>query len=111
MFKAVFLQSAVVVTVALLVWPWLGARGVQSVLLGGFAYGLPNLLFVVRLKWSAQHNRAGAGTFFFGELLKVGATIALLTLAYRWFDVHWVALLIGLFAALKANLFAFLLKT
>lgn len=111
MLKAVFLQSAVIAVAALLVWPWLGGRGALSVLLGGASYLLPNLLFVMRLQWSVRRGVAGAGTFFVGELLKVGTTIVLLALAHRWFDVHWVALLIGLFAALKANLFAFLLKT
>ena len=90
---------------------WLEIRGAVSVLLGGAAYILPNLLFVARLRWSVKAGEANAGTFFVGELFKVLATIAILAAAHRWFDVHWVALLAGLFAALKANLFAFLLKT
>lgn len=82
-----------------------------SVLLGGVAYTLPNFIFVVRLRLAAATGKASAATFFVGELFKVLATIALLAAAQKWFDVHWLALLVGLFAALKANLFSFLLKT
>ena len=97
--------------VAMAVFPWLGSRGAQSAVAGGGAYILPNLLFVLRLQMSVQRGGANAGTFFVGELAKIAATIALLVAAHRWLDVHWVALLVGLFAALKANLFAFLLKS
>jgi ATP synthase protein I len=109
--KAVYLQTAIVLMVAALVAPWLGLRGAVSVALGGAAYALPNLIFVVRLRFAAAAGKANAVTFFVGELFKVLATVTLLALAGRWFEVYWPALLIGLFAALKANLFAFLLKT
>jgi ATP synthase protein I len=109
--KVVFLQMAVLMLAAILVFPWLGWHGMQSAMAGGLAYLLPNLLFVLRLRLSASRGTANAATFFVGELIKVLATIALLALAHRIFDVHWLAMLIGLFAALKANLFAFLLKT
>jgi ATP synthase protein I len=111
MFKAVLLQAAIVLTAGLFVMPWMGARGLVSVVLGGTAYMLPNLIFVVRLRFTAAAGTASAVTFFVGELFKVLATITLLALAGRWYDIYWPALLIGLFAALKANLFAFLLKT
>ena len=48
--------------------------------------------------------------FGIGELAKVLGTIAVLAVAQRYYDVHWLTMLVGLFAALKANLFAFLLK-
>ena len=75
------------------------------------AYLLPNTIFVVRLRIASASGQASAATFFVGELFKVVATILLLAVAQTYFEVHWLALLIGLFAALKANLFAFLLKT
>ncbi len=111
MFKAILLQVALVMVAAALTIPWLGMRGIVSVGLGGAAYILPNLLFVVRLHRATTYGQASAVTFFVGELLKVLLTIALLAVALRWADVHWLALLVGLFVALKANLFAFLLKT
>ena len=110
MLRAVLLQLAIVFAAALVVTPWLGFRGCISVVLGGVAYTLPNLMFVLRLRYAASVGQASAASFFVGELLKVLATIALLAIAQRWYEVHWLALLVGLFAALKANLFAFLLK-
>jgi ATP synthase protein I len=44
-------------------------------------------------------------------LIKVAATLALLAIvagAYR--ELHWLALLAGVFLALKANLFVILIK-
>lgn len=85
-----------------------GARGMNSALLGGFAYILPNLVFVVRLKVAA----ASGVSFFVGEFGKVVATIGILVAVQQLYvDVHWIMMLVGLFAALKANLIAFLFKT
>lgn len=111
MIKVVFLQSAMILIVAGLAGLWVGTRGAFSALLGGAAYMLPNLLFVVRLRAAATSGRASAATFFVGELIKIALTIVLLAAAQAYYDVHWLALLVGLFVALKANLFAFLLKT
>lgn len=111
MFKTVLLQVAMTLVVAGLAGLWVGSRGAVSAALGGLAYLLPNLLFVVRLRSAASRGQASAATFFVGELVKVLATILILAAAQRFYDVHWLAMLVGLFAALKANLFAFLLKT
>lgn len=110
MHKVLFLQLGAVAAIAVLAGLWVGERGAVSALLGGAAYLLPNLLFILRLKIASASGRATAVTFFFGEFMKVAATIGILAVAQRYFDVHWLALLVGLFAALKANLFAFLLK-
>jgi ATP synthase protein I len=111
MYKTVLLQLAAISVVAGLAGLWVGTRGAVSAALGGAAYLLPNLLFVVRLRSAASSGRASAATFFVGELIKIITTIVILAAAQRWYDVHWLALLVGLFAALKANLFAFLFKT
>lgn len=111
MFKAVILQLGVVLAAVVLGYWMADARGAISALLGGVSYLVPNLLFVVRLKISAAAGRASAMTFFAGEFFKVAATVGILIVAQKFFDVHWLYLLIGLFAALQANLFAFLLKT
>jgi F0F1-type ATP synthase assembly protein I len=45
--------------------------------------------------------------FFLGEFAKIGLTIALIALIARTFPAtNWLALLIGLIAALQAPLFA-----
>ncbi len=111
MYKTLALQMAATLVVAGLAGLWVGTRGAVSAAIGGAAYLLPNLLFVVRLRSATLRGQASAATFFVGELVKIVATIAVLAAAQRWYDVHWLALLVGLFAALKANLFAFLLKT
>ena len=111
MLKAVFLQLGVVALAVALCGGLAGARGAYSALIGGASYLMPNLLFVLRLKIAAAAGRTSVATFFVGELMKVVATVVILIVAQKYYDVHWLALLFGLFAALKANLFAFLLKT
>ena len=111
MFKTVLLQLAATVVAAVIAGLWVGSRGAVSVALGGAAYLLPTLLFVVRLRAAATRGQASTATFFVGELVKILATILILAAAQKFYDVHWLALLVGLFVALKANLFAFLLKT
>ena len=111
MLKALALQVTLVLVAAAATWLWLGASGALSVVLGGSAYLVPNAVFVIRLRLSTASGQASAVTFFVGELLKVLATVTLLAVAQSWFDVNWLAMLLGLFVALKANLFAFLLKT
>ncbi len=79
--------------------------------LGGAAVVVPNLLFALSLWAAARGGRASAAGFLVGEFIKVAATVALLVIiagAYR--DLHWLALLAGLFVALKANLFVILIK-
>ena len=47
-----------------------------------------------------------------GEFFEIASTVGLLvTVQLVYPDVHWLALFIGLVVALKANLFAFLVKT
>lgn len=111
MYKAVLLQLLATLVAASLAGLWMGMRGGLSVLIGGAAYTLPNLLFAIRLSAAAARSQADAATFMVGESIKIVATLVILAAATRYCDVHWIAMLVGLFVALKANLFAFLLKT
>lgn len=111
MFKAVLLQSLVTLSIAVLALPLAGFQGAISVLLGGVAVVLPNLLFAARLWAAAKSGKASVGGFVVGEFFKVLATLALLVavaVAYR--DLNWLALLAGLFGALKANLLLIFIK-
>jgi ATP synthase protein I len=111
MFRAVFHQSVATLIVAGLAWLWLGLHGAVSAGLGGAAIVLPNLFFALSLWAAARSGRASVARFFVGEFIKVAATLALLVIvagAYR--ELHWLALLAGLLVALKANLFAILIK-
>ncbi|BAO31397.1 hypothetical protein SUTH_03627 [Sulfuritalea hydrogenivorans sk43H] len=97
--------------VAGLAWLWAGPHGAASAGLGGAAVVIPNLFFALSLWAAARSGRASVARFFVGEFIKVAATLALLVIvagAYR--DLHWLALLAGLLVALKANLFAILIK-
>ena len=109
--RVIFLQSCVVLAVVAILGLLIGPRGAVSGLIGGLAYVLPNLLFVLRLKLTSASRQASVTGFMAGELLKLAATLAVIVCAQHWYNVHWLAMLVGLFAALKANLFAFLLKT
>jgi len=112
MFKTVSLQSVAILLTAGLAWLWVGRNAAVSAGLGGAAVVIPNLLFAFSLWAAARSGRASAAGFLVGEFIKVATTLALLAIvagAYR--DLHWLALLAGLIVALKANLFAFLLKT
>ena len=111
MLKVVSLQAAVLILIAAIAGFWVGERGAVSALIGGSAYLIPNLLFVLRLKFAAASGSTNVMTFAVGEFFKVIATIVTLVVVQRWVDLHWLAMLAGLFAVLQANLFAFLLKT
>ena len=111
MFKAVLHQGIATLAVAALAWIWAGQHAALSAGLGGAAVAIPNLMFALSLWAAAKSGRPSVARFFVGELIKVAATLALLVIvagAYR--DLHWLALLAGLFVALKVNLFVILIK-
>ncbi|HWU84721.1 MAG TPA: ATP synthase subunit I [Rhodocyclaceae bacterium] len=109
MIKVILLQSGLVAVVVSFAAGLVGVRGAVSALIGGFAYILPNLLFVLRMRLA--QGQSTVLTFFAGEFFKIAGTIGILVVAVRYYEVHWLCMLAGLLAALKANLFAFLLKT
>ena len=112
MHKTLLLQAVLSALVAILALGFKGRSAAISVLLGSMAYILPNLLFIVRLKFAAASGRANAMTFFFGEFGKIAVTIGILVATQRYYaDLSWIWLLVGLFVALKSNLFGFLFKT
>ncbi len=111
MFKAVFHQGIATLVVAGLAGFWGGLHATLSAGLGGAAIVVPNLFFALSLWAAAKSGRASVGRFFVGELIKVAATLALLVIvvgAYR--ELNWLALLAGVFLALKANLIVILTK-
>jgi len=112
MFRAVLLQVAATLVVAIVAGLLAGKHGAVSAALGGAVIVLPNSLFALRLfAGSRKPGGASPAAFFVGEFMKVAATVALLVAAaslYR--DMHWLALIAGLVVALKANLLALLSK-
>ncbi len=113
MLKVIVLQIGVTVITAIASGMLAGAKGALSAAAGGVACIIPNLLFALRLQ-IVMHKAAPSyvAEFFVGEFLKVASTVGLLLLAVNLIDnVQWLALLVGVIAALKANLFAFLSKS
>jgi ATP synthase protein I len=111
MFRAVLHQGVATLIVAGLAGLWVGLHGAVSAGLGGAAIVIPNLLFALSLWAAAKAGRASVARFFVGEMIKIAATLALLVIvagAYR--ELNWLALLAGVFLALKANLIVILMK-
>lgn len=72
---------------------------------------MPNLMFALSLWAAAKSGRASVARFFAGEVIKVAATLALLAIVAGAFrELNWLALLAGVFLALKANLIVILIK-
>lgn len=108
MFRVIGLQVIASVVVAVFAWLVAGRDAAVSALLGGAACFVPNGLFALRLAVAAQRpGGTNVATFFVGEFLKIGSTIALLALiAWVWKDVVWLAMIVAVIAALKSYLIA-----
>jgi ATP synthase protein I len=108
MFIAVGLQVAAVAVLALAAGIGFDWSSAGFLVLGGAAAIIPNSLFALRL--AIQRGKSAESypvVFFLGEFAKIGLTIALIALIARTFPAtNWLALLIGLIAALQAPLFA-----
>ena len=111
--KAVLLQLVATLLAAAIAAVFFGLRGAVSAAAGGLAVVLPSSFFAWRLgRISRRHGTASVTAFVAGELIKLASIVGLLVLFLAVYaDAHWGALLIGLILALKANLFAFLVKT
>jgi len=112
MFKLVLLQLGATLAATALGAAFFGVAGAMSAMLAGLACTIPNGLFALRLSLSGRHGSApSVFAFFAGETVKVAAIVGLLALIFILYkDLHWGALLLGMILALKANLFAFLVK-
>lgn len=113
MFKMVFLQLGATIAATAIAAVFFGLRGGVSAALGGLACVLPNAFFALRLHLAAKRpGGANVMVFFVGEFFKIASIVGLLLLVGRLYeDVHWGGIFIGLILALKANLFAFMVKT
>ena len=103
---AVGLQWAIVLTLAAVAWWVAGANSAISLLGGGVAVALPNTLLALSL-WLRVRliGSLSAATFLFGEIVKIVLTMALLILIAIKLSpsVVWLALIIGVIGALKAQ--------
>lgn len=83
-----------------------GTNGGLSLLVGGTAVALPNALLALWLTLRVHRvGRLGAAAMLGGEFLKLGLTMALLVLFIVRLKptLSWLALIIGVVIALKAQ--------
>lgn len=101
-YHLVFLQLASVVALAL------GALLIRdkvsgfSVLVGGLAYGLPNLLFVWRVfrYVGARQMYQFMAAFFLGEMIKMVLSAILFVLIVKYLPVSLLSVLVGFIGAI-----------
>jgi ATP synthase protein I len=108
MFGIVGLQIAATALVAVIALTISGVSAAISALLGGAVCFIPNGLFALRLAVASRRpGGANLATFFVGEFVKLGSTVALLALAvWTYRDMVWLALIIALIVSLKSYLIA-----
>lgn len=113
MYKMVFLQLGATLAATAIAAVFFGMHGAVSAMIAGLACVVPNALFALRLSAvSKRSGNASVGGFIVGELIKLVTIVGLLVLAWATYpDLHWGGLMVGLVLTLKANLFAFLVKT
>ena len=114
MLKMVLLQLGATLVATVVSGLLFGTNGAWSALMAGAACVVPNALFAWRLSVASVRSGGAPGAlgFFVGEGIKVATIVGLLVLIHALYkDLHWGALFIGMILALKANLFAFLVKT
>ena len=102
---AVALQWGVILALAGVAWLWGGDKSAASLLIGGASVALPNTLLAAWL--TARIRRAGTAgpaAMLGGELGKLAMTVALLVAVVKSSPgVSWLALIVGLIGALKAQ--------
>ncbi len=83
-FKLLFWEAIVTLVTGLLLGLGFGAKTAVSVLLGGFAYIVPNMYFAKYVfKFSAQESPAMAlRGFYIGEVVKIIATVLIFAFGF-----------------------------
>ncbi|GGC11154.1 ATP synthase subunit I [Oxalicibacterium flavum] len=104
MLPVVLTQLATTVITSVIAGLIAGLPGFFSALLGGLCCVVPNGLFALRLYIAAQMTKSVSPmTFFFGEFIKIGVTIAALAaVVWLYRDVNVLALVAAFIVALKS---------
>ena len=101
-YRIVFLQLVGVIVLALLALIARGFNSGFSVLAGGMAYGLPNLVFVwrvFRFVGAKQMNRFVVA-FFLGEMMKLLLSAVLFLMIVKYLSVSLLSGLVGFVGAI-----------
>jgi ATP synthase protein I len=101
-FSIVYWQTFGVIALALITWAIFGIFHGMSVLYGGLAYCLPNLLFVWRVfRYSgAKQMNQFMAAFFLGEMIKLILSGILFLLVVKYWSVSLLSMLVGFVGAI-----------
>ncbi len=103
---AIAMQWSVILVLAGAAWLLSGESAARSLLGGGMAVALPNTVLALWLTLRVQRaGGAGATAMMTGEILKLAVTIAAIALVVVQLKpgLSWLAMLVGVVAALKAQ--------
>jgi len=102
---AIALQWLTVLILTAAAWGVAGATGAVSLFGGGAAVALANTMLALWLTLRvAKAGALSAAAMLGGEMLKLGLTAALLVIiAVKLKPLMWIALIVGVIAALKAQ--------
>lgn len=101
-YRIVLLQLTGVAAISLLSLILAGKTSGFSALLGGLAYGLPNLVFVWRVfKFSGASQMVQfMAAFFIGEMLKLALSAILFLLIVKYLPISLLSVLVGYIAGI-----------
>lgn len=105
MLIAVAIQAVVTLLASFVSWLVWGPTVALSLVAGGGSIVVPNALLALRVK--ASRPSVAPMVLLAGEFVKIGLSVFLLWLAYRWIEgLSWPGLIIGLVMALQSLLLA-----
>lgn len=101
-YQIVFWQIIGIFLLAIIAWLFAGTKSAFSVLAGGLAYGLPNLLLVWRVfrYASVQQMNQFMAAFFIGEMFKLFMSGFLFLLVVKYLPVSLLSVLTGFAGAI-----------
>lgn len=103
MLIAVALQFAVTLLAGAITWLVWGPLTAVSLVAGGGSIAVPNALLALRVKTSRP--QFAPMVLLVGEFVKMGLSVMLLWLSYRWIQgLSWGALIAGVILALQSLL-------
>lgn len=111
--QIILAQTAILLVVVLLAGLIGGWGSMWSAFAGGMIYLIPSALVVMQMLMRLYAGaNASVGSFFIGEAIKIGGSIALMALLVKFAGdaIVWPALLIGLVAVLKAYVLLIIFK-
>lgn len=100
----VWLQLGIVCLIASITWIMLDINHAMAVISGGFAYGLPNLVFVwLVFRFVGAHQTSQfIAAFFAGEAFKLILSGILFVFIVKYLPVSLLSVLIGFISAIIA---------